>query len=69
MREYEVKRVDSLIYSCAKAMIVAGDILFDVGNIEYNGKKYRATLEVKELVSQNTKKAFKAEKVQNNEKD
>jgi len=26
-------------------------------------KKYRATLEVKELVSQNTKKAFKAEKV------
>jgi len=50
-------------------MIVAGDILFDVGNIEYNGKKYRATLEVKELVSQNTKKAFKAEKVQNNEKD
>ena len=61
MREYEVKRVDSLIYSCAKAMIVAGDILFDVGNIKYNGKKYRATLEVKELVSQNTKKAFKAE--------
>ena len=29
----------------------------------FNGKKYRATLEVKELVSQNTKKAFKAEKV------
>ena len=49
MNEHENKRVDSLIYSCAKCMILAGNKLVDIGNIEYNGKRYRATLEVTEL--------------------
>ena len=48
--------VDSMIYGCAKAMLMDDVLLVNIGVIEYENKKYQATLEVKEVIKQPKKK-------------